>query len=142
GLPVCITRCGNLYGGGVLNFNRIIPQTIRSVINNEAPVIRSDGTFVRDYFFVEDAVAAYILLAERIEQLDIGGEAFNFGNEKQFTVLEVVQKILYAMNSDLEPIILNQGSNEIKSQYLSAEKARRVLGWKPEHSLDAGIKKQ
>ncbi len=142
GLPVCITRCGNLYGGGDLNFNRIIPQTIRSVINNEAPVIRSDGTFVRDYFFVEDAVAAYILLAERIEQLDIGGEAFNFGNEKQFTVLEVVQKILYAMNSDLEPIILNQGSNEIKSQYLSAEKARRVLGWKPEHSLDAGIKKQ
>ncbi len=141
GLPVCITRCGNLYGGGDLNFSRIIPQTIRSILNAQQPVIRSDGTFVRDYFYVEDAVDAYILLAEKIEELNLGGEAFNFGNENQFTVLEVVQKILDSMGSDFMPVILNQGSNEIKSQYLSAEKARRILNWAPNHSLDEGLKK-
>ncbi len=141
GLPVCITRCGNLYGGGDLNFSRIIPQTIRSILNAQQPVIRSDGTFVRDYFYVEDAVDAYILLAEKIEELNLGGEAFNFGNENQFTVLEVVQKILDSMGSDFMPVILNQGSNEIKSQYLSAEKARRILNWAPNHSLDEGVKK-
>ncbi|MDU5144068.1 MAG: GDP-mannose 4,6-dehydratase [Paenibacillus dendritiformis] len=137
--PVCITRCGNLYGGGDLNFNRIIPQTIRSVINNEAPVIRSDGTFIRDYFYVEDAVQAYLLLAEKMDQLDLGGEAFNFSNEIQLTVLELVEKILQAMNSNLRPVVLNQGNNEIKHQYLSAEKARNVLGWKPKYSIDEGL---
>ncbi|MEH7626796.1 GDP-mannose 4,6-dehydratase [Bacillus subtilis] len=141
GLPVCITRCGNLYGGGDLNFNRIIPQTIQLVLNGEAPVIRSDGTFVRDYFYIEDAVQAYLLLAEKMEENNLAGEAFNFSNEIQLTVLELVEKILKKMNSNLKPKVLNQGSNEIKHQYLSAEKARKLLNWTPAYTIDEGLEK-
>lgn len=141
GLPVCITRCGNLYGSGDLNFNRIIPQTIRSILNGEKPVIRSDGTLIRDYFYVEDAVNAYILLAEKIEELNIAGEAFNFSNEVQYTVKDIVEEILKAMNSNLEVTILNQASNEITHQYLSAKKARDILGWKPLNTIPEGLSK-
>ncbi|WP_259425115.1 GDP-mannose 4,6-dehydratase [Bacillus velezensis] len=141
GLPVCITRCGNLYGGGDLNFNRIIPQTIQLVLNGEAPEIRSDGTFIRDYFYIEDAVEAYLLLAEKMEELNLAGEAFNFSNEIQLTVLELVEKILKAMDSDLKPKVLNRGSHEIKHQYLSAEKARKLLNWTPAHTIDEGLEK-
>ncbi|WNP89495.1 GDP-mannose 4,6-dehydratase [Bacillus velezensis] len=141
GLPVCITRCGNLYGGGDLNFNRIIPQTIQLVLNGDAPEIRSDGTFIRDYFYIEDAVEAYLLLAEKMEELNLAGEAFNFSNEIQLTVLELVEKILKAMDSDLKPKVLNQGSHEIKHQYLSAEKARKLLNWTPAHTIDEGLEK-
>lgn len=141
GLPVCITRCGNLYGGGDLNFNRIIPQTIQLVLNGEAPEIRSDGTFVRDYFYIEDAVQAYLLLAEKMEELNLAGEAFNFSNEIQLTVLELVETILKKMNSNLKPKVLNQGSNEIKHQYLSAEKARKLLNWTPAYTIDEGLEK-
>lgn len=140
-LPVCITRCGNLYGGGDLNFNRIIPQSIQSILNKEAPVIRSDGSFIRDYFYIEDAVDAYINLAEKIVELNLGGQAFNFSNEIQLTVLELVNKILKIMGSDIKPIILNQGSNEIIHQYLSAKKARTVLGWSPNYTIDKGLSK-
>ncbi|MCY7433867.1 GDP-mannose 4,6-dehydratase [Bacillus pumilus] len=141
GLPVCITRCGNLYGGGDLNFNRIIPQTIQFVLEGEAPEIRSDGTFIRDYFYIEDAVKAYLLLAEKMEEKGLAGEAFNFSNEIQLTVLELVDKILKAMGSELKPRILNQGTHEIKHQYLSAEKARKLLDWKPDYSIDEGLEK-
>nr|MDH3076312.1 GDP-mannose 4,6-dehydratase [Bacillus velezensis]MDH3092386.1 GDP-mannose 4,6-dehydratase [Bacillus velezensis]WGE00828.1 GDP-mannose 4,6-dehydratase [Bacillus velezensis] len=141
GLPVCITRRGNLYGGGDLNFNRIIPQTIQLVLNGEAPEIRADGTFIRDYFYIEDAVEAYLLLAEKMEELNLAGEAFNFSNEIQLTVLELVEKILKAMDSDLKPKVLNQGSHEIKHQYLSAEKARKLLNWTPAHTIDEGLEK-
>jgi len=141
GLPVCITRCGNLYGGGDLNFNRIIPQTIQLVLNGKAPEIRSDGTFVRDYFYIEDAVQAYLLLAEKMEENNLAGEAFNFSNEIQLTVLELVEKILKKMNSNLKPKVLNQGSNEIKHQYLSAEKARKLLNWTPAYTIDEGLEK-
>lgn len=140
-LPVCITRCGNLYGGGDLNFNRIIPQTIQLVLNGQSPVIRSDGSFIRDYFYVEDAVKAYMQLAEKIEDYNLGGEAFNFSNEIQLTVLQLVEKLLEALGSELKPVILNEGSNEIKHQYLSAKKAREVLGWSPIYTIDEGIKK-
>ena len=140
-LPVCITRCGNLYGGGDLNFNRIIPQSIQSILNNEAPVIRSDGSFIRDYFYIEDAVDAYINLAEKIVALNLGGQAFNFSNEIQLTVLELVDKILKIMGSDIKPLILNQGNNEIIHQYLSAKKARTVLGWSPNYTIDEGLSK-
>ena len=138
-LPVCITRCGNLYGGGDLNFNRIIPQSIKSILNKEAPVIRSDGSFIRDYFYIEDAVDAYINLAEKVVDLNLGGQAFNFSNEIQLTVLELVNKILGIMGSDIKPIILNQGNNEILHQYLSAKKARTVLGWSPSYTIDEGL---
>lgn len=140
-LPVCITRCGNFYGGGDLNFNRIVPGTIRSVILNEPPRIRSDGTLIRDYIYILDAVEAYILLAEKMEELSIQGEAFNFSNDIQLNVLELTRKILELMGrEDLEPIVLNETKGEIKHQYLSAEKARKILGWKPKYSLEEGLK--
>jgi CDP-glucose 4,6-dehydratase len=140
-LPVCVTRCGNFYGPGDLNFNRIIPGTIRSVVNGEAPVIRSDGTYIRDYFYVKDGASAYIQLAEKMEDSKILGEAFNFSNELQISVLELVNKILKLMNrTDLKPVILNEADNEIKNQYLSAQKARNLLGWKPDYDLDNGLK--
>ncbi len=142
-LPLCITRCGNLFGGGDLNWSRLIPGTMRSIIRNESPVIRSDGTFVRDYFYVEDAVCAYINLAEQMaENSSLRGNAFNFSNETQIDVLELTQKILALTHrEDLEPVVLNQASNEIVHQYLSAEKARTMLGWRPEFSLDQGLAK-
>ena len=139
GDPVCITRCGNLYGPGDLNFNRIIPQTIRRVQDGESPVIRSDGTLIRDYFYVEDAVSAYLTLAEQIETLDLGGEAFNFSNEAQMTVREIVARILTLMHSDLPVTVLNEAGNEIRHQYLSAEKARSILGWRPAYTVEEGL---
>jgi len=140
-LPVCITRCGNFYGGGDLNFNRIVPGTIRSVLNKEAPIIRSDGSLVRDYFYIEDGVEAYLLLAEKMEKLGIQGEAFNFSNEIQITVLELVEKILKIMKSNLKPKILRETTNEIKHQYLSAKKAREILHWKPKYTLEDGLRR-
>lgn len=140
-LPVCVTRCGNFYGGGDLNFNRIVPGTIRSVLNNEPSVIRSDGTLVRDYFYIEDAVEAYLLLAEMMENKEIHGEAFNFSNELQITVLEMVEKIHEVMGSNLKPVILNEAANEIPHQYLSAKKAKEMLGWKPRYTLEEGLRK-
>ena len=139
GLPVCITRCGNLFGGGDLNFNRIVPQTIESIIHKEAPIIRSDGTFIRDYIYVEDAALAYILLAEKMEELNIYGEAFNFSNEVRLTVLDLVNMILKQMDSELKPIILNQGNHEIRNQYLSAKKAKEILGWEPQYNTEQGL---
>jgi len=140
-LPVAITRCGNFYGGGDLNWNRIVPGTIRSVIRGERPVIRSDGQFVRDYFYVEDGAAAYMLLAERllVEGDGILGRAFNFSNEIQVTVSDLVDRILRKMGSSLEPEIRNKASNEIRHQYLSAELARKNLGWRPLFTLEEGL---
>ena len=140
-LPVVITRCGNFYGGGDLNWSRIVPGTIRSVLRGQRPVIRSDGQGVRDYFYVEDGVAAYMLLAERMAQCpELRGQAFNFSNEVQVTALELVKRILSLMGSDLEPDIRNEATNEIRFQYLSAAKARTLLGWIPLFTLDEGLK--
>lgn len=141
-LPVVITRCGNFYGGGDLNWNRIVPGTIRSILRGQRPVIRSDGNYIRDYFYVEDGAAAYMLLAERLaENSALRGEAFNFSNELQMTVLELVQEILRRMGSSLTPEIRCEANNEIRHQYLSAEKARRVLGWRPLFTLDEGLER-
>lgn len=138
-LPVCITRCGNLYGAGDLNFNRLVPGTIRSLIRKEPPVIRSDGSYIRDYFYVLDAVSAYLMLAEQMDDRNIHGEAFNFSNEIQVSVLELTQKIIRLMDLEAAPVILNQAVGEIKHQYLSAEKAGKVLNWKPKYTLDQGL---
>lgn len=139
-LPVAVTRCGNFYGGGDLNWNRVVPGTIRSVIRGERPVVRSDGSFVRDYFYIEDGAAAYMLLAERLaSNSSLRGQAFNFSNESQISVLELVDLVLRKLQSPLRPEILNQASNEIRHQFLSAERARNVLNWKPQFSLDAGL---
>lgn len=140
GLPVSVTRCGNFYGGGDLNWNRIVPGTIRSVLRGERPVIRSDGQYVRDYFYVEDGAAAYMLLAERMAaDPSVRGEAFNFSNEIQVTVLELVQRILAQMGSDLQPDVRGEASHEIRHQYLSAAKARTRLGWSPAFDLDTAL---
>ncbi|HMV29210.1 MAG TPA: GDP-mannose 4,6-dehydratase [Anaerolineales bacterium] len=139
-LPVAITRCGNFYGGGDLNWNRIIPGTIRSILRGQRPIIRSDGQYIRDYFYVEDGAAAYMLLAEQLAaNPNLKGESFNFSNEIQVAVLEIVSKILRLMNSDLKPQVLNEASNEIRHQYLSAEKARRLLNWHPLFNLDQAL---
>jgi len=142
GSPVAITRCGNFYGGGDLNWNRIVPGTIRSVLRAQQPVIRSDGQFIRDYFYVEDGAAAYMLLAERLRTTPaLAGEAFNFSNEIQVTVLDLVNRILQLMNSDLQPHVRNEASNEIRHQYLSAAKARDQLRWAPLFTLDEGLRR-
>ena len=142
GSPVTVTRCGNFYGGGDLNWNRIVPGTIRSVLRGQQPIIRSDGEFIRDYFYVEDGAVAYMLLAERLAQNPrLAGESFNFSIEIQITVLDLVQRILSLMESDLQPVVLNQASHEIRHQYLSAEKARRMLDWCPAYTLDEGLQR-
>jgi CDP-glucose 4,6-dehydratase len=140
GSPVVITRCGNFYGGGDLNWNRIVPGTIRSVLRGQRPVIRSDGTFIRDYFYVEDGAAAYMLLAEKLAaDRSLAGRAFNFSNEIQVNVRQLVDRILELMKSTLVPDVRNEVSNEIIHQYLSAAAARRDLGWSPEFTLDDGL---
>jgi CDP-glucose 4,6-dehydratase len=139
-LPVAITRCGNFYGGGDLNWNRVVPGTIRSVIRGERPVVRSDGQFIRDYFYIEDGAAAYMLLAERLaSDAALRGQAFNFSNESQVSVIELVDLILRKMGSTLRPELLNQASNEIRHQFLSAERARTILNWKPQFTLESGL---
>ncbi|MCX6055149.1 MAG: GDP-mannose 4,6-dehydratase, partial [Chloroflexi bacterium] len=140
GLPVAITRCGNFYGGGDLNWNRIVPGTIRSIYRGQAPIIRSDGQFIRDYFYVEDGAAAYMLLAEKLAANPVlKGEAFNFSNELQISVSDLVRNILQKMGSPLEPVILSEVNNEIRHQYLSAEKAHLILNWAPLFTIDKGL---
>jgi CDP-glucose 4,6-dehydratase len=139
-LPVGITRCGNFYGGGDLNWNRLVPGTIRSVLRQQRPVVRSDGLFIRDYFYAEDGAIANMILAERMaEDPQLRGQAFNFSNETQSTVLELVNRILSLLNSDLRPDVRNEASNEIRHQYLSAAKAKQLLGWQPLFTLDEGL---
>lgn len=140
GLPVCVTRCGNFYGGGDLNFNRIVPGTIRSIFHNERPIIRSDGAYLRDYFFIKDGAGSYMLLAEKMEKKSIHGEAFNFSTENPVSVLEIVNRIARLMGSNLEPKIMNDVSNEIRDQYLSAQKAKAMLDWHPSYTLDEGLR--
>lgn len=141
GLPVAITRCGNLYGGGDLNFNRLIPGTIRSALRGESPVIRSDGTFVRDYFYVHDAVDAYLQLAERVPGEGFTGEAFNFGTETPLSVVEMASLVLKVLGrSDLPLTILNQATNEISRQYLDCTKARTRMQWVPRHTVEQALR--
>jgi CDP-glucose 4,6-dehydratase len=141
GLPVCVTRCGNFYGGGDLNWNRIVPGTIRSALRGDRPILRSDGTNIRDYFYVKDGATAYLHLAECMaNQPEVGGQAFNFSTEIQVTALEMVQRILRLMESKLEPDIRADARNEIPHQYLSAAKARNLLAWQPNYHLDDALR--
>lgn len=140
GLPVAITRCGNFYGGGDLNWNRIVPGTVRSVLRGERPVIRSDGHYIRDYFYAEDGALANMLLAESLAQRpELYGQAFNFSNEIQVSVIDLVERILGVMGSELKPEVRGEATNEIRHQYLSATKARSVLDWSPQFSLDDAL---
>ena len=140
GLPIAITRCGNFYGGGDLNWNRIVPGTIRSVLRGQRPVIRSDGQSVRDYFYAEDGAMVNMVLAEHLARdRDLRGQAFNFSNEIQVTVLELVERLLALLKSDLKPDVRNEATNEIRHQYLSAAKAREKLNWTPQFNFDEGL---
>lgn len=142
GLPVTISRCGNFYGPGDLNWNRIVPGTIRSVLRGKRPIIRSDGAYLRDYFYVEDGAKAYIALAEAMSSnTELHGHIFNFSTEEPLTVLDIAKYILRLMDSDLQPDIRNEASNEILKQHLSAAKARNLLGWKADYSLESGLQK-
>ncbi len=139
-LPVGIARCGNIYGGGDLNWSRLVPETVRAYIEGRSPVIRSDGSLVRDYLYVKDAVSGYIRLAEGLEQERIKGMAFNFGNEAPVTVLELVSEIQDLMDSQhLETEVLGVAKAEIHSQYLSTARARDLLNWKPANDLRSGL---
>lgn len=140
GLPVVVARCGNIYGGGDLNWSRIVPGTIRSLLAGERPIIRSDGRFIRDYIYVEDVVAAYVALAESATEAGICGEAFNFSPETQVQVIDIVRSLQRIMGrTDLEPVILDEARSEIRDQYLDSAKARRLLRWRPEYSLEKGL---
>jgi len=141
GTPVAVTRCGNLFGPGDLNFNRLVPGTIRSALLDERPVIRSDGSFIRDYFYVRDAVDAYLGLAERMPEATVTGRAFNFGMERPLSVLEMVDVVLGVTGRrDLDPVVLNEASHEIQRQYLDCGRARDVLGWAPARTLEEGLR--
>lgn len=140
-MPIGIARCGNIYGGGDLNFNRIIPGTIKSALHRESPVIRSDGQYVRDYFYVEDAVDAFIALGEGMDKKALQGQAFNFSPERPLKVIDIVNQILALTPSSVKPTILNQASNEIREQYLDCAKAHKLLDWRAQTSLHDGLAK-
>jgi CDP-glucose 4,6-dehydratase len=141
GLPVAIARCGNTYGAGDLNWSRLVPGTIRAFLQGEAPEIRSDGTYRRDYVYVRDVAAAYLDLAEQLRRPEVRGEAFNFATGKPLTVLEVVDKIAGIIGGNLpKPRIVNTAQNEIRDQYLSSAKADQILGWRPRFSIDDGLR--
>lgn len=138
--PVAVTRCGNLYGGGDLNWNRLIPGTIRSALRGEAPIIRSDGSFIREYFYVKDAVDAYLALAERVPEPGFVGEAFNFASDQPRSVLEIAGRILKVLGkTELQPVILNEASAEIPEQSLDCSKAKQHLDWESKYPLDEGL---
>ena len=142
GTPVTIARCGNIYGGGDLNWNRIVPGTFRSLLRGEQPVLRSDGTFVRDYLHVDDIVSAYLTLGEQTDNPAFAGQGFNFSDESPLTVMAIYKAICEAAGrKDTEPQILNAASSEIKNQYLDSTKAHNVLGWRASVTLDDGLKK-
>lgn len=139
-LPVAITRCGNMFGGGDLNWNRIVPGVMRWSLMGEQPIIRSDGSLRRDYVYVLDIVDAYLTLAEAMAGDNLAGEAFNFGLNEPLTVLEMAQSIIdISPNPDLDMIVQGEAPNEIQNQYLDSSKARRVLNWEPKHTLRAAL---
>jgi CDP-glucose 4,6-dehydratase len=141
GLPIGIARCGNIYGGGDLNWSRIVPGTIRSLLRGERPIIRSDGKYVRDYIYVKDVAHAYLTLADGIDDPTLHGGAFNFSPESRVNVLELVDLITRLMDCrSLTPDVQNTAQGEIHSQYLSADKANRLLAWRPTHTLEAGLR--
>jgi CDP-glucose 4,6-dehydratase len=139
-LPVAIARCGNIYGGGDLNWSRIVPGTIRSLLNNQRPVIRSDGKYIREYIYINDVIEAYLQLAESANKKGVSGEAFNFSTESRMTVIEIMNVIREIMGkNELEPEILNQSLKEIPEQSLSAKKAHDVLGWYSNYDMNKGM---
>jgi CDP-glucose 4,6-dehydratase len=142
GLPISVARCGNIYGGGDLNWSRIVPGTIKSLLMNETPILRSDGTFIRDYVHVDDIVGAYMFLAQQTETMNIQGEAYNFSRDEPLSVLEIYREVCsVVVGKYVEPKILSMTTAEIKDQHLDSSKARKELGWKSSMTLEKGITK-
>ena len=141
GLPLCITRCANLFGGGDRNFNRTIPGVIAATLRGERFVIRSDGHSIRDFLYVRDAVLAYLTLAEAMaEGPELRGEAFNFSLEIRFTVLEIAEQVTQLMGRpDLRPLVQNISTDEVREQYMASNKARQILGWSPQFTWRQGL---
>jgi CDP-glucose 4,6-dehydratase len=142
-LPIALTRCCNIYGGGDLNWSRIVPETVRAVILDRSPVLRSDGSPVRDFIHVDDAVNAYITLAENVHRKEVQGRAFNFGSNSPISILELVKKIIEISGKQLEPDIQGKGTptGEISKEYLASDNAEKILDWRPQVNLEDGIKK-
>lgn len=139
-LPVAVARCGNVYGGGDLNWSRIVPGTIKALYHGQQPFLRSDGSYIRDYIYVKDVVQAYLALAENLDSDEIHGQAFNFSTESRITVNKIVDSIREMMGcTNIHPIVLNNANGEIRNQYLSAAKAQRLLGWKAVYGLENGL---
>ena len=140
GVPVATTRCGNFFGPGDRNWQRLVPGTIRSVLHGERPVIRSDGSLRRDYLYVVDGALAYLCLAEGLAaRPELAGEAFNFSTDRAFSVLELVEVVQAAAGTDLEPDIRATAAHEIASQHLTSAKARAVLGWSPTRTVEEAM---
>jgi CDP-glucose 4,6-dehydratase len=138
-LPVTIARCGNIYGGGDLNWDRIVPGTVRSLLAGQRPLIRSDGTLVRDYVYVREVVAAYLDLAEQVHRDEVKGQAFNFSAAKPLSVLELVEALVEAVGVRLEPVVEGRHVAEIQSQFLSSARARAVLGWEARYPMEQAL---
>lgn len=143
GLPVAVARCGNFFGGGDLNWSRLVPGTMRDLLAGRSPVIRSDGSLVRDYVYVEDGASAYLSLAESLmdRRDELRGRAFNFSLQQPLTVLDMLAHIGAAVGTDIEPTILGEASNEIPAQHLDSTLARHELGWAPLTGLDEGLRR-
>jgi len=139
-LPLAITRNANTYGPADMNLSRIIPDVITRLIKGKQPVIRSDGNPERDYMYIKDAVNAYLTLAENLHRKDVVGQAFNFGTGKPISVLNLYKKIIRIMGKNVEPKILGQAKNEIDRQYLDSAKAKKILGWETNYTIDEGLK--
>lgn len=141
GMNVCITRCGNFFGPGDLNESRIIPHTVLSILRGETPVIRSDGTFIRDYIYVGDGAGAYRTLAHKMKDDKLKGEAFNFSYGLKMNVIEVVETLSKVMKASVKPKILGEARNEIPVQRLNSDKARKILSWKPDYGFEKGLER-
>jgi CDP-glucose 4,6-dehydratase len=141
GSPVAVTRCGNYFGPYDFNFTRLIPGVVRSVVRGEPPVLRSDGRSTRDFLYVEDAVEAHLLLADRLaEDRQLFGEPFNFSYGDQIQVIDIVRRIIEISGRDIQPVVVDDVRSEIRHMRLSSEKARRRLGWTPRFGFDAGLR--
>jgi CDP-glucose 4,6-dehydratase len=139
--PVAVTRCGNFFGPGDTNWERLVPGTIRAVLEGQRPEVRSDGTPTRDYLYVEDAALAYLCLGEAlVADPSLAGQGFNFSNERPVSVLEIIELIQKAADTSLEPLILGKARNEIDNQWLSSAKARKLLGWSPTYDLEEALR--
>jgi CDP-glucose 4,6-dehydratase len=141
GLPTAVTRLANIYGGGDPNRSRIVPDTISALLDGKAPVIRSDGTPERDYLYIEDAVSAYLAIAESLDDEDSRGRAWNAGHGTPVSVRELVTRLIEVSGVNVEPEIQGEGTPhaEIDRQYLDSTAINTELGWKPERTLDEGL---